>query len=583
MRRLALLISLPLVLITAWTAAESGPRPAFSAKGTNEAGYLFWGTGDGGELWRGRADGILRTRVIEKTEIEAMVADFGAGKMYRLLDVGLESYRIERANFDGTDVEILVGNRPGVRGDLELDLPGQKIYWTDQATDAVLRCNLDGSGIETVLTGLADIGFDLALDTDSDRLYLVFDSNRKILRADFDGSNVTEIYDTGGGNNLGWIAIDTANDRLYYTESSNLYRALLDGSMPQLIRNPTSAAGLLVRGSSLYFLEDGVDGPFLRTDLDGTNADTLVNFPSNGAFSRFEVDVANDDVYFFHEDHFLARADLVTDEIVALETRVGDDVHDVAVDATQESLFFVPWDTHQVFSTNLDGGGLTALAYDSTAIEDDIRGVALDTSAGRLYFVSINGTAQAIDIDGTDLVTLTSALTFPHDIALDVANGHLYVTDNIESSGTGGAIRRLDMAGGPPVDILTDLDRRIRGIDLDPVAGKLYWTDQGAGTISRADVTGANVEIVVSGLDRPHDVAIDPVGGRIYWTEGINEVEENTGSIRSANLDGTDVQDVFTGLLDNVRDLTFVQWDDGLVFYDGFESGDVGSWSTQVP
>ena len=212
-------------------------------------------------------------------------------------------------------------------------------------------------------------------------------------------------------------------------------------------------------------------------------------------------------------------------------------------------------------------------------LPSDPRGVALDAPAGRLYWVSADGTIEAIDTDGTDHTTLTDTLTQGHDIALDAANGHVYVTDAIDSvGGSAGAIRRVDTAGGAPVDILTGLDPRIRGLDIDPIAGKLYWTDQGAGSISRADLDGMNVEVLVTGRDFPHDVAVDPVEGRMYWTEGINSAEAPTGAIVSANLAGGDVQTVFPGLLDNLRDLTFVRWEDGLMFHDGFESGDLTSW-----
>ena len=40
---------------------------------------------------------------------------------------------------------------------------------------------------------------------------------------------------------------------------------------------------------------------------------------------------------------------------------------------------------------------------------------------------------------------------------------------------------------------------------------------------------------------------------------------------------------IFAGLLDNLRDLIFARWDDGLLFYDGFETGDVSAWTPSSP
>ena len=47
---------------------------------------------------------------------------------------------------------------------------------------------------------------------------------------------------------------------------------------------------------------------------------------------------------------------------------------------------------------------------------------------------------------------------------------------------------------------------------------------------------------IVSGLSRPRDVALDLVGGKICW------VDEQAKKIQRANLDGTGVADVVTGL-----------------------------------
>ena len=62
--------------------------------------------------------------------------------------------RISRANLDGTEMEDIVD--PGLAGEpneITLDLINQQIYWTDQASGAVLRANVDGSGIETLTSG----------------------------------------------------------------------------------------------------------------------------------------------------------------------------------------------------------------------------------------------------------------------------------------------------------------------------------------------------------------------------------------------------------------------------------------------
>ena len=66
----------------------------------------------------------------------------------------------------------------------------------------------------------------------------------------------------------------------------------------------------------------------------------------------------------------------------------------------------------------------------------------------------------------------------------------------------------------------------------------LYWTDRGDGTISRANLDGSGVETLITGLPGPQGVAIDPVNAHIYWADSTLQ------TIQRANLDGSDVQTV---------------------------------------
>ena len=62
--------------------------------------------------------------------------------------------------------------------------------------------------------------------------------------------------------------------------------------------------------------------------------------------------------------------------------------------------------------------------------------------------------------------------------------------------------------------------------------GKVYWTEM-PGRIRRANLDGSNVEDVATGLGTPINIAIS--GDTVYWTQ---KTGEDTGEIRSANLRG---------------------------------------------
>ena len=73
-------------------------------------------------------------------------------------------------------------------------------------------------------------------------------------------------------------------------------------------------------------------------------------------------------------------------------------------------------------------------------------------------------------------------------------------------------------------------------------ASYVYWTDWEDGKIQRANLDGTNVQDLVTGLRTPSGIAVDVVGGKMYWTN------RGTDKIQRANLDGTNVQDLVTGL-----------------------------------
>ena len=67
---------------------------------------------------------------------------------------------------------------------------------------------------------------------------------------------------------------------------------------------------------------------------------------------------------------------------------------------------------------------------------------------------------------------------------------------------------------------------------------QMYWTS--AGRIQRANLDGSNIEDLVTGLGWAQDLALDVAGGKMYWT--------SAGRIQRANLDGSNIEDLVTGL-----------------------------------
>ena len=96
-------------------------------------------------------------------------------------------------------------------------------------------------------------------------------------------------------------------------------------------------------------------------------------------------------------------------------------------------------------------------------------------------------------------------------------------------------IQRANLDGTNVQDIITVGLEGPEGIAVDVVGGKMYWTDHDTNRIQRANLDGSNIEDLVTGLELPLGIALDVAGGKMYWTE-------YSRFIQRANLDGTNVE-----------------------------------------
>ena len=77
---------------------------------------------------------------------------------------------------------------------------------------------------------------------------------------------------------------------------------------------------------------------------------------------------------------------------------------------------------------------------------------------------------------------------------------------------------------------------------------KMYWIDTDMDTIRQANLDGSQVETLVSGLNRPRDLVLDVAGGKMYWHETRDfDGDGGTPRIQRANLDGSQVETVVSG------------------------------------
>jgi DNA-binding beta-propeller fold protein YncE len=112
-------------------------------------------------------------------------------------------------------------------------------------------------------------------------------------------------------------------------------------------------------------------------------------------------------------------------------------------------------------------------------------------------------------------------------------------------------IHRLRGAAHVPPAVLFETFQT-RGIAVDPAHDRLWWSDVlplgsplPGGVIRTGSIRRGPITNVVTHLTEPAGIALDSRGGRVYWSDLGDATHPS--AIYSANLDGSDVQQLISG------------------------------------
>ena len=253
------------------------------------------------------------------------------------------------------------------------------------------------------------------------------------------------------------------------------------------------------------------------------------------------------DVYFITElgGAWRAHADGSGVQLV-----VPDVWADVGIDAESGTLFSMHG--AGVVRTTLSGDDLQPVftyTWDEKTTGFGSYSIAVDSVHGRIYwtYTKFQATVDAlfvasVEFDGSDYRYRLNEVTAA-GVAVDPENEVLYFND-------ARWIRCSNLDGSSPELCFYDDEAYPRRLDFDQDRRTLYWTGRtvfAESAIRRSTLEGA--EFIVRNLVVAEDVAVDSVHGKIYWTDS------GTDKIQRANLDGSEIEDVLTGL-ERLRGLT---------------------------
>ena len=465
--------------------------------------------------------------------------------------VALRSLGLDRNPIlNGSALRTLLQKNPDLKLDIDIpqDTPvvqamlakSPPMYWIDTKNGTLHRAVSDR--VENLVPSVQN-ATSLAVDMANEKLYWTEKTSNttgKIRRANLDGTNVQLVKELTGVPLD--IALDTVSSKLYLTNSwGKVQRLNFDGSNfePNLItglESPTDFA-LDVAGGKVYWTENA--GSIRRANLDSSGVETFMD----NLGTPKGIAVTSNKIYWTEQTNEntgkIQRADLSGENVETVATVPGTP-HGISIDIANRKLYWTNA-IGGIQRANLNGGNGENLVTELTAPGDfalSPRVVRILVAASQrppMYWVDANaGTLHRLT--GSTIANIAPNIQNTTSLAVDPVNGKLYWTE--KTSDTTGKVRRANL-DGTNVQLVKALTSVAHGIAIDTANRKLYWTNSW-GKVQRLNVDGSNFQPnLITGLELPKHLVLDVAGGKIYWTE---KTSDTTGKIQRANLDGANVQ-----------------------------------------
>lgn len=251
-----------------------------------------------------------------------------------------------------------------------------------------------------------------------------------------------------------------------------------------------------------------------------------------------------------------------------------------AVESDAE-LYYIEYASSLVRKLSLVPGSSVETVIDMSGKE--AHGMAYDAVNEKIYYVDFEasnaGKIWRMNPDGSGLEELLSGLSSPYGVAINLAEGKMYIADgpnisraNLDGSGfekefinlPGGLMRAVGFNSKTNLIYfyeVNDEDMYIAksdgtsvaaivqgaygyGLFIDEVNGKIYYDDRNNAGLMQANLDGSGVVKIASfsGNRGGSGIAIDYQANKLYWAE------TNLGNIKRSNLDGSDAETVLSGV-----------------------------------
>uniref|UniRef100_A0A8C2MKS1 Low density lipoprotein receptor-related protein 4 n=1 Tax=Cricetulus griseus TaxID=10029 RepID=A0A8C2MKS1_CRIGR len=405
----------------------------------------------------------------------------------------------------------------------------------------IRRISFDTEDLSDDVIPLADVRSAVALDWDSrdDHVYWTDVSTDTISRAKWDGTGQEVVVDTSLESPAG-LAIDWVTNKLYWTDAGTdrIEVANTDGSMRTVLiwENLDRPRDIVVEpmGGYMYWTDWGASPKIERAGMDASSRQVIIS--SNLTWPNgLAIDYGSQRLYW-------ADAGMKTIEFAGLDgsrrkVLIGSQLpHPFGLTLYGQRIYWTDWQTKSIQSADR----LTGL--DREILQENLENL-MDIHVFHRQRPPVT-TPCAVDNGGCSHLCLRSpnpsgfSCTCPTGINLLLdgktcspgMNSFLIFARRID-------VRMVSLDIPYFADVVVPINMTMKNtiaIGVDPLEGKVYWSDSTLHRISRASLDGSQHEdIITTGLQTTDGLAVDAIGRKVYWTDtGTNRIEVG-------NLDGS--------------------------------------------
>jgi PKD repeat protein len=217
----------------------------------------------------------------------------------------------------------------------------------------------------------------------------------------------------------------------------------------------------------------------------------------------------------------------------------GSSISSVSITVEPDEIYYIDMNALKLRKVALDAG---AKVTDILDLEGRAGvGLAYDAEHKKIYYSDYEtegeGKIWRMNLDGSEAQVIVDGLYSPYQITLDVAGGKIYWSDDTNDEDIS-HIGRANLDGSNiERELVAKEDASFIGIAVDPDNSKMYYYDYNEEILYVSNLDGSEEDIFLDGLFG-FNVVVDTVHDKIYFDD------QRAKGLMRADLDGDNVEKV---------------------------------------